>query len=157
MNFMPLSQALPFRPAQGPELAEGQRTAPRQSGSARLTRPRGWRVSLMWMGAALLLPALPVTAKRSAPEPVHPIVVGNVEYASPGWPVGFIIATDTRTRREIWRKRIYRVNIDPALERDVQDVFITSMTLSQGNLLITDERGRRYALKLTTRKVSRLP
>jgi outer membrane protein assembly factor BamB len=109
------------------------------------------------MCAALLLPATPVTAKRSAPEPVHPIVVGSIEYSSPGWPIGFIVATDTRTRREIWRKRIYRVKIDPALERDVQDVFITSLALDHGNLLITDERTRRYALELTTRKVTRLP
>jgi hypothetical protein len=110
----------------------------------------------MWMCAALLLPAAPVAAKRSAPERVCPIVVGSVEYSSPGWPMGFIIATDTRTRREIWRKRIYRVRIDPALERDVQDVFITSLTLVDGTLVITDERGRRYALELTTRRVTRL-
>jgi outer membrane protein assembly factor BamB len=109
------------------------------------------------MGAALLLSAAPVAAKRSAPELVHPIVVGSIEYSSPGWPIGFVIATDTRTRREIWRKRIYRVRIDPALERDVQDVFITSLTLENGTLFITDERGRRYALELTTRKVTRLP
>jgi outer membrane protein assembly factor BamB len=111
----------------------------------------------MWMCAALFLPATPAIAKRSAPEPVRPIVAGNIEYSSPGWPIGFIIATDTRTRREIWRKRIYRVKIDPALERDVQDVFITSLALEHGNLLIADERGRRYALDLTTHKVTRLP
>jgi outer membrane protein assembly factor BamB len=104
----------------------------------------------------VLLPAAPIAAKRSAPELVHPIVVGSIEYSSPGWPVGFIIATDTRTRREIWRKRIYRVRIDPALERDVQDVFITSLTIADGTLFITDERGRRYALELTTRRVTRL-
>jgi hypothetical protein len=109
------------------------------------------------MCAALLLPAAPVAAKRSAPEPVHSIIVGRVEYSAPGWPMGFIIATDTRTRREIWRKRIYRVRIDPTLERDVQDVFITSLTLVHDNLFITDERGRRYALELTTRRVTRLP
>jgi hypothetical protein len=111
----------------------------------------------MWVCAALLLPAARVAAKRSAPEPVHPIVVGSIEYSSPGWPIGFIIATDTRTRREIWRKRIYRVTIDRALERDVQDVFITSLTLERGNLFITDERGRRYALELTTHSVTRVP
>jgi outer membrane protein assembly factor BamB len=88
---------------------------------------------------------------------VHPIVVGSIEYSSPSWPMGFIIATDTRTRREIWRKRIYRVKIDPALERDVQDVFIASLTIAHGNLFITNERGRRYALELSTRKVTRLP
>jgi outer membrane protein assembly factor BamB len=111
----------------------------------------------MWMCAALLLSATPLIAKRSAPEPVPPVVVGGIEYSAPGWPIGFIVVTDTRTGREIWRKRIYRIKIDPALERDVQDVFIASLTLAHGNLFITDERGRRYALELSTRKVTRLP
>jgi outer membrane protein assembly factor BamB len=104
-----------------------------------------------------LLSEAPVAAKRSAPELAQPVVVGRIEYSAPSWPMGFIVATDTHTRREIWRKRIYRVSIDPALERDVQDVFITSLTLAHGTLFITDERNRRYALELTTRKVTRLP
>ena len=56
---------------------------------------------------------------------------------------------------ELWRQRIYRIRVDPSLERDVQDVFITSLTVRGGSLVIANEHGDRYALDLSTRKVTR--
>ena len=69
--------------------------------------------------------------------------------------MGFVVATDTRSRKELWRERIFTVRIDPALEGDVQDAFITSLVIEGGALLITNERGDRYALDLATRKVTK--
>ena len=108
---------------------------------------------------AVLIPfflaATPAQAKRAAPKEVPPAVASAVEYSAPHEAMGFVVATDTVSRKELWRERIYTVRVDPALERDVQDVFITSLVIEKGTLIITNERGDRYALDLVTRKVSK--
>ena len=106
---------------------------------------------------ALLLPIPYATAKRPAPVPVPPVVSAAIEYSAPHTAMGFVVATDTHTHKELWRARIYPVRIDPALERDVQDVFITSLALAHGQLIIVNERGDRYTLDPATRKSTKLP
>jgi len=69
--------------------------------------------------------------------------------------MGFVVASDTSSGRELWRQRIYQIHVDPSRERDVQDVFITSLTLRSGSLVIANEHGERYVLDLSTRKVTR--
>lgn len=103
----------------------------------------------------LFLAATPAMAKRSAPKPVVPVVANAVEYSAPHAQMGFVVATDTTSKKELWRERIYTVPVDPALERDVQDVFITSLTIEQGKLVITNERGESYTLDPATRKVTK--
>jgi len=68
--------------------------------------------------------------------------------------MGFVVASDASSHRELWRQQIYTVRLKPTLERDVQDVFITSLTLRGGSLIITNERGERFALDLSTRRVA---
>ena len=97
----------------------------------------------------------PANAKRSVPRAVEPVTVQGVTYSAPASAMGFVIAVDASSHRELWRQRIYRVRFDPSLERDVQDVFITSLTLRGGSLVIANEHGERYALDLSTRKVTR--
>ncbi len=104
---------------------------------------------------ALGLMVAPALAKRAAPKEVAPLVVGAVEYSVPLWEMGFVVATDTATRKELWRVRVYEVPIDPKLEEDVQHVFITSLAVEGGALLVTNERGATYAVDLTTRKVTK--
>jgi hypothetical protein len=101
------------------------------------------------------LAATPVPAKRAAPKPVPPVVADSVEYSAPHEHMGFVFATDTSSRKELWRERIYAVRIDPALERDVQDVFITTLSIKRGALIITNEHGDTYTLDLSTRKVTK--
>lgn len=71
--------------------------------------------------------------------------------------MGFVVAKDSRSRKELWRVRIYTVAINPLLERDVQDVFITSLAFEKGRLLITNESGEKYSLDPVTRQVARQP
>lgn len=97
----------------------------------------------------------PVFAKRVAPELVAPVLFKGIEYSAPRDAMGFVIATGISSGKELWRVRIYEVRVDPNLERDVQDVFITSLTLREDALIITNERGEKYALDLKTRKVTR--
>ena len=97
----------------------------------------------------------PANAKRTVPRTVEPVTVQGVTYSAPATAMGFVVAFDASSRRELWRQRIYRIRVDPSLERDVQDVFITSLTLRGGSLVIANEHGKRYALDLSTRKVTR--
>lgn len=105
--------------------------------------------------AAFVLAPTPASAKRAAPKPVPPVVANSVEYSAPHEQMGFVVATDTISRKELWRVRIYTVRIDPALERDVQDVFITSLSLEHGALVITNESRDSYTLNLATHKVTK--
>ena len=97
----------------------------------------------------------PASAKRSVPLAVEPVTVHGVTYSAPATAMGFVVASDASSGRELWRRRIYRIHFNPSLERDVQDVFITSLTLRGEYLLIANEHGERYALDLSTRKITR--
>jgi hypothetical protein len=68
--------------------------------------------------------------------------------------MGFVVALDAATKKELWRAQIYQVVKDPDLEGDVQDVFITKLAKDGGALIVTDERNRTYRLDLTTKKVT---
>jgi hypothetical protein len=103
----------------------------------------------------LVFTAAPISAKRPPPKLVKPVTVAGVTFSAPGWPIGIVIATDASSRRELWRQRIYTIRYDRTLEQDVQDVFITSLIRRGNVLLITNERGERFVLDLSTRKVTR--
>jgi hypothetical protein len=103
----------------------------------------------------LIFTAAPISAKRPPPKVVKPVTVAGVTFSAPGWPIGIVIATDAPSGRELWRQRIYTVRYDRTLEQDVQDVFITSLKIRGNVLLITNERGERFELDLSTRKVTR--
>ncbi len=97
----------------------------------------------------------PLQAKRAAPQEPESVVIGHVRYSAPADPVsmGFVVATEVASDRELWRQRIYRVPMNPALETDVQWVFITALKPQGQALLITNERGARFLLDLSTRRV----
>jgi hypothetical protein len=99
--------------------------------------------------------AAPALAKRMAPKDVKPVVVKAVEYSAPTDAMGFVVATDVATRKGLWREKIYTVTYIPDLETDIQDVFISELAVDGNVLVITNEKGARYALDLTTRKVTK--
>ena len=98
-----------------------------------------------------------VQAKRAAPQAVEPVVIGSVRYSAPPTPelMGFVVATDVASGKELWRQRIYNVSIKPSLEKDVQWVFITSLRQQGDALLIRNERGEHFTFDLATRKVTK--
>lgn len=108
---------------------------------------------IVTLAALFLVPGI-VWAKRAAPKRVTPVVVNSVEYSAPLKMMGFVVATDTASRKELWRVRIYNVPIDPTLERDVQEVYITSLALEGGALVVTNEKDERFTLDLATRQVT---
>lgn len=94
------------------------------------------------------------SGKRVGPDDVPPVTIGGTRYEvihwgrERGWQQngGYIAAVDAASNRERWTLKVYDVTYDPALEEDVQDVFIESMTATPaGNaLVIQDEKGRRF-------------
>ncbi len=119
---------------------------------------RRWALSLaILLSMAAVMMALPLYGKRAAPKPVPPVTVGSIQYSAPNSPdvMGYVVATEVGTGREVWRVRIYRVFYNPFLETDVQDVHITSLVVSGNTLLITNEDGGKYMLDLASRKVTK--
>ena len=102
-------------------------------------------------------------ADRLPPDAVAPLTIGGVRYEAIHWgrrrgldqDGGYIAAIDADSGRELWTLKVYSTAIDPAMERDVQDVFITALgkTLFGGKLKVTDELGRRYLVDPKTRSV----
>jgi hypothetical protein len=69
---------------------------------------------------------------------------------------GYIQAWDAKSNL-LWSVTIFRNFINPLLEEDVQWVYIKTMSLNDGKLMVTDERGRSFSVDLKRRAVRRLP
>ncbi len=94
-----------------------------------------------------------VAAKRAPPSPVPPVVVDGVRYAAPHFSRaadgmshngGYVEATRVADGARVWLREIYRYTPDPAVEGDVQDVFITAIAVDGASLVVRDERGAGY-------------
>lgn len=107
--------------------------------------------------------AVSKSAKRSGPAPVEPVRVGTLVIQAVHWGLqrglgqngGYIAATDAQTGQELWLLKVYSIEYDPRLERDVQDVFITDMKLIDAGALIEihDELGRVFIADPVKRSV----
>jgi hypothetical protein len=62
----------------------------------------------------------------------------------------FVEATDMASKKTLWRARVYYVWYVPLAEKDCQDVFINSLSVQDGKLLVRNEAGRSYRVDLAT-------
>ncbi len=108
---------------------------------------------IILLAALAVLSVSTVQAKRAAPAKVPPAVVGKLEYRAPTSQMGCVEAWDTASNEMIWRRQIYIVKYTVGLERDVQDVFITTLQHKDKTLVVTNERKSEYALDLDTLQV----
>ena len=103
-------------------------------------------------------------AKRPAPLAIEPIIYKGIKYTVLHWAIdngsnqngGYILATLNKSGKKVWGKQLYKTNYSSDLENDVQDVFITSMSLSHEHksLLVSNEKGYVYKIDLTNQKVT---
>lgn len=96
---------------------------------------------------------------RNAPEPVAPVDYQGVRYeVDTDEGDGVVRATEISTYKPLWMVTVYPTAYDPNLEKDVQDVYITSMAIdkAKGRLLVSDERNRAWAVDLKSQKVTLL-
>jgi hypothetical protein len=99
-----------------------------------------------------------VESKKAAPKTVAPVTHGGIRYEAPHFGSsggrdqngGYVQARAADDDRLLWERMVYRIRYDPALERDVQDVFITSLSLSEDGrrLLVDNDKGERYEMDL---------
>jgi len=109
-----------------------------------------------WLGFVLIVwfTVSGAWAKRTPPPVVPPITHHGVVYSATGdGETAFVVAAEEKTGKQLWRAQVYRVQIDPNKEVDVQTIFISGMRLSGERLVIQDEAGRCYRLDLETRQV----
>jgi len=118
--------------------------------------------TLLTIGAAAFLIALlpgRTNGMRTSPLDVPPVVHNGIEYRAPHFKkdgrlnMGHVEAWDVKTNSLLWDTQVYAVQINPLIEEDVQWVFILTMRVGRGRLLVTNERGRNYELDLATGKV----
>lgn len=107
--------------------------------------------------AALLLPMVAFAKRLPAPI-IEPVVHEGVRYTVPNdrGTVGYAVAWDVATGKQLWKKTIFRNCICPIVEHDVQWVFIKQMRLDGDRLIFVSERDKSYALDLKTRRVKKL-
>ncbi len=98
------------------------------------------------VGAALFAGGIPALAKRAAPKPVTPVVKDGIEYSAPLNRMGFVVATWTKTKREIWSRQVYVIKYEYqlGLEEDVQWCFITGLRFQDGKLRVANEAGGEF-------------
>src|SRR6266542_1226232 len=112
------------------------------------------------LAAAITLGAKPALGRRIAPQPVPPVIYAGVRYEAPhflnpcGQNGGCVVAYDNDTGEQLWFLEVYCTHYDPGWETDVQDVFITSMAITDGQLMVTNERNLHFTIDVVTRQVS---
>jgi hypothetical protein len=95
-------------------------------------------------------------AKRVAPKPVSPVVHAGVTYSAAGdGRGGYVVATESSTGKELWRRKVFTVHIKFWIEEDNQWVFITDLKLDANALLIRDEKSRCNRLDLNKKRVKK--
>jgi hypothetical protein len=94
--------------------------------------------------------AAPAWAKRAPAPVVQPIVVRGVKYVIPNTDgtIGRIQAYNAKTNKLVGEKVLYNIKLQPNLETDVQWVFIKSMQRQGNRLLIVNEKGEKFTLRL---------
>ena len=119
------------------------------------------KIILAYIICASILYGANVCAKRAAPAPVNKVEMNSVVYSAPPFVTsenqngGYVEARDKNSNELLWRLKVYKTEYNNKLERDVQDIFITSIKLEGGIILVTDEKGRVFAVNLKTKGVVR--
>ena len=103
----------------------------------------------------LLLPQK-APAKRLTPARVDPVIYEGIRYVAPNdeGRRDYIEAWNVGTNKKPWELTIFTNPIDPNLEEDVQWVFIKTVDVQRGRLIVTSERGTTYQVDVSTKKIT---
>jgi hypothetical protein len=102
-----------------------------------------------------LLPCL-ASAKRAAPAKVEAVIYQDVRYVAPNddGHRGYIEAWDFQSNKKLWELTVFTNRIDQKLEEDVQWVFIGKLSVRDGALMVTSERGKTFQVDLKTKAIT---
>lgn len=115
--------------------------------------------SLIAIASMLVVLSAPLAHAKRIPAPkVQPVVYERIRFVAPNdnGRRAYIQAWDTKTNL-LWSVTLFRNFINPLLEEDVQWVYIKALSVEDGKLVATDERGRSFSVDLKTRAVKSLP
>jgi len=87
---------------------------------------------------------------------VEPVIHEAVRYVVPNddGRRGYIEAWDIPNDKKLWELTIFTNRIDPTLEEDVQWDFIEKLSVRDGMLSVTSERGKAYQIDLKTKAIT---
>ena len=128
-------------------------------GTTPMTRSTQVAFLFTLLAGIVLVPTF-AQGKRSPPVEVPPVISEGVRYEAPhfnnpcGQNGGCVVAYDDASGALLWWAEVYCTQYDTQLETDVQDVFITSLAIDNGNLNVTNEKGLHFAIDLRTQAVS---
>jgi hypothetical protein len=91
-------------------------------------------------------------AMRLPAPAVVPVVHNGVRYEAPNrnGGIAYLEAWDETSGKQLWQTAVFRNWINPLLEEDVQWVYIESLQIRNGKVIVTDERGRQYRVDAKT-------
>jgi hypothetical protein len=58
------------------------------------------------------------------------------------------------TNKKLWELTIFTNPTDPNLEEDVQWVFIKTLNIQNGTLIVSSERGKTYQVNVNTKTIT---
>ena len=95
-------------------------------------------------------------AKRAQAAKVKPVVHEGVRYTAPNADgrQALVEAWDVSSGQKRWSVTVFKVSIKPFLEEDVQWVFIKSLRVEAGKLVVTSEDDQTYLVDLKSRAVT---
>jgi hypothetical protein len=96
-----------------------------------------------------------IQAKRVAPKKVQSIVHNNIEYSVDHSNIGSILIKD-KSSNMTKNLKIYTIEYNKDLEKDVQDIFIKNLKISNNYLLITNESNKVFSMDLSTHQITQV-
>lgn len=109
-------------------------------------------ITILYIAVATVMLAPYSDAKRSMPKEVISVTSEGITYRAILTPVGLVEAYKGSNTVPVWTRQIYVTKYKMDLERDVQDVFITSLKITEQGLVVSTEDGN-YLLDLKTLEV----
>jgi hypothetical protein len=100
-------------------------------------------------------------AKRKPPKELNPVRRGGIKYSIHHGELlkkkttdgAYIRAYDIALSEPLWDLKIYSIEYDEEMEKDVQDVFVRSFKLKKDKFIIRNERNDMFIVNIRTKKV----
>jgi hypothetical protein len=88
--------------------------------------------------------------KTIAPSKISPLIYKGIKFVVPNTvkEMGYVQAWDMDTGKKVWEKKVYSVIVMPFSQEDVQHVFIISLSLEDGKLVVVNDNGREYRINI---------
>ena len=86
--------------------------------------------------------------KKNRPSKIAPLIYKGIKFVAPNTvkEMGYVQAWDVETDKKVWEKKAYSVIKIPFFFEE--DVFIISLRVEDGKLVVGNENGREYKIDI---------